>query len=172
MLSHQAQQAGGLGRAGEDQPTAFAFGNELTHPLPPPHRAVLIVSDLEKAVVLLPFAEILLPSRRERPKLAAHEATNTALTVDPLLKLNGGIAVQLPQAGGVGDKRPNRRRRLSEARFPPETVDSAAICPHGGIPIAPMGASTVERRTLLCNCWWRNDYGCLGRPQAGLVKRQ
>src|SRR5271155_4620224 len=45
MLHHKSQGAGGLGHTGEDQPTAFAFGNELTSPLPPSHRAALIVSD-------------------------------------------------------------------------------------------------------------------------------
>ncbi len=138
-LPHKAQEAGGLGHAGEDQPTAFAFGNELASPLPPPHRAVFIVSGLEKAVVLLPFAEILLPSRRERPDLAADEAADTALTVDPLLNPIGGEAAQLPKAGAVGDKRPNRRRRLGETLFTAVAVDGAAVRLHAALPIAPMG---------------------------------
>src|SRR5882757_3021137 len=39
MLAHKSQEASGLGRAGEDHPTTFAFGNELTNPLPPSHRS-------------------------------------------------------------------------------------------------------------------------------------
>ena len=99
MLPHESQEAGGLGHAGEDQPTALAFGNELASPLPPPHRAVLVLSDLEKAAILLPFAKILLPSRRERPDLAMDEAADTALTVDPFLKLNGGDSRSTPKGG-------------------------------------------------------------------------
>src|ERR1700722_20183618 len=133
MLPYKSQQAGGLGHTSEDQPAAFAFGNELTGPLPPSHRAALIVSDLGKAMVLLPFAKILLPSRREKPELALHEAADTALAVDPFLKLNGGIAVQLPQAGGVGDKRPNRRRRLGEIMLAAIAVDGAAIPFHAAL---------------------------------------
>ena len=133
MLSHKAQEAGGLGHAGEDQPTAFAFGNELTSPLPAPHRAVLIVSDLEKAMVLLPFAKILLPSRRERPDLAADKAADSALIVDPFLKPKGGEAAQLPKAGAVGDERPNRRRRLGEMLLPAVAVDGAAIPFHAAL---------------------------------------
>ena len=145
MLPHKAQEAGGLGHTSEDQPAAFAFGNELASPFPPPHRAVLVVSDLEKAVVLLPFAKILLPSRREKPELALHEAADTALTVDPLLKLKGGVAVQLPKAGGVGDKRPNRRRRLGEIMLAAVAVDGAAIPFHAalrhGCPASASGCS-------------------------------
>src|SRR5271166_4272736 len=76
MLPHKSQEAGGLGHDGDDQPTALAFGNDLAGPLPAPHRAVLVVSDLEKAVILLPFAKILLPSRRERPDHAPHKAAD------------------------------------------------------------------------------------------------
>src|SRR4029077_6877410 len=141
MLNDETQGPGRLGHASEDQPAAFAFGNELTSPFPPPHRPVLIVSDLEKAVVLLPFAKILLPSRREKPELALHEAADTALTVDPLLKLNGGIAVQLPKAGGVGDKRPNRRRRLGEILLAAVAVDCAAIPFHAALAASCEGAS-------------------------------
>ena len=133
MLPHKSQEAGGLGHAGEDQPTAFAFGNELAGPLPAPHRAVLIVSDLEKAVVLLPFAKILLPSRREGPDLAADEAADTALRVDPFLEPVGREAAELPKAGGVGDKRPNRRRRLGEMTFPAVAVDGVAARPHAAL---------------------------------------
>ena len=115
---HKAQEAGGLGHAGEDQPTAFAFGNELAGPLPPAHRAAFIVSRLEKTMVLLPFAEILLPSRREGPDLAADEAADTALSVDPFLEPVGREAAQLPKAGAVGDKGPDRSRRLGEILLP------------------------------------------------------
>ena len=114
MLPHEAQEAGGLRHTSEDQSAAFAFGDELASPLPPSHRAILVLSGLEKMMVLLPFAKILLPPRREKPELAVHEAADTTLTVDPLIKLNGGIAIQVPQAGGVGNKRPNRSRRLGE----------------------------------------------------------
>src|SRR5580704_487279 len=138
-LPHIAQEAGGLGHAGEDQPTAFAFGNELTSPLPPPHRAVFIVSGLEKAMVLLPFTKILLPSRREGPDLTADEAADTALIVDPFLNPIGGEAAQLPKASAVGDKRPNRRRRLGEMLLPAVAVDGAAIPFHAALPTASMG---------------------------------
>src|ERR1700727_3671336 len=141
MLPYKSQQAGGLGHTREDHPAAFTFGNELTSPLPSSHRPVLIVSDLEKAVVLLPFAKILLPSRRKKPELALHEAADTALTVDPLLKLNGGIAVQLPKEGGVGDKRPNRRWRLGESMLAAIAVDGAALCRHAALRIAPRAAN-------------------------------
>src|ERR1700692_1814826 len=141
MLPYKSQQAGGLGHTIEDQPTAFAFGNELTSPLPPSHRAALIVSDLGKAMVLLPFAKILLPSRREKPELALHEAADAALTVDPLLKLNGDVAVQFPEAGGVGDKRPNRSRRPGENLLPALAVDGVAIPAHAALPNRPRGVS-------------------------------
>jgi hypothetical protein len=93
MLPYKSQQAGGLGHTSEDQPAAFAFGNELTSPLPPSHRAALVLSDLEKAMILLPFAEIFFPSRREKSELATHEAVDTAFAVDPFLKPKGGVAV-------------------------------------------------------------------------------
>jgi hypothetical protein len=85
-LPHETQEAGWLGQAGDDQPTPLAFGNEFAAPLPAPHRAVLVVSDLENAVIVLPFAKILLPSRRERPKLAADEAADATLAVHPFLE--------------------------------------------------------------------------------------
>src|ERR1700722_18563907 len=143
-LPHKAQEAGGLGHAGEDQPTAFAFGNELTSPLPPPHRAVFIISGLEKTVVLLPFAKILLPSGRESPDLAADKAANSALPVDPFLNPIGGEAAQLPKAGAVGDKRPNRRRRLGEMLLPAVAVDGAAIPFHAALhPLPRWGVSPL-----------------------------
>ena len=139
-LPHKAQEASGLSHAGEHQPTAFAFGNELASPLPPPHRAVLVVPDLEKAVVLLPFAKILLPSRREGPDLATDEAADTTLTVDPFLEPKGGEAAQLPKAGAVGDKRPNRRRRLGECLLPAIAIDGGAIPFQIALPFPLMGS--------------------------------
>src|SRR5580704_372844 len=171
-LPHIAQEAGGLGHAGEDQPTAFAFGNELASPLPPPHRAVFIVSGLEKAVALLPFAKILLPSRRERPDLAADKAADSALAVDPFLNPIGGEAAQLPKAGAVGDKRPNRRRRLGEMLLPAVAVDGAAIPFHAALhPLLRWGVSPlgIDIRTAPgfvlapCPTWirkWPNAAGC------------
>ena len=110
-LRHKAQEAGGFGHAGEDQPTAFAFGNELASPLPPPHRAVLIVSGLEKAVVLLPFAKILLPSRREGPDLAVDEAADTALERRPVPRTDRARSRSTPKGG---------RCRRQTAKSPPE----------------------------------------------------
>jgi hypothetical protein len=141
VLPNKAQEAGGLGLAAEDQPAAFTFCNELTHPLPPPHRAVLVFSDLGKAMALLPFAKILLPSRREKPELATHEAVDTALLVDPFLKPIGGKAAQLPKSGGVGDKGPKRRRRLSENMLAAVAVDGAAIPLQTALPNRPWGVS-------------------------------
>ena len=120
MLRHEAQEAGGLGHAGDDQSTAFAFGNELASPLPAAHRAVLIVPDLEKAMVLLPFAKILLPARRERPKLAANVAAHAAVAIHPFLEPVGRETVEFPKASTVRDKRPNRRRGPGETHFPAE----------------------------------------------------
>jgi hypothetical protein len=98
---------------------------------------------LEKAVVLLPFAKFLLPLRREKPELALHEAADTALTVDPLLKLNRGVAVHFPEAGRVGDERPNRRWRLGESMLAAVAVDGAAIPFHAASPaaaiVSPLG---------------------------------
>jgi hypothetical protein len=133
MLTHESQEAGGLGHAGDDQPTAFAFGNELAAPFPAPHWAVLIVSELEKAVVFLPFAKFLLPKRGERPDLAPNEAADTAITVDPLLEPVGRHAAEFPKASRVGDKRPNRRRGTGERDFPTEAVDSVAARPHAAL---------------------------------------
>ena len=123
VLPHESEETGGLGRAGHHQPTALAFGNELARPLPPPHRAVSVLPDLEKAAILLPFAKILLPSRRKRSDLAMDEAADTALTVDPFLEPIGREAIQLPKAGSVGDERPYRRRRLGETPFLAVVVD-------------------------------------------------
>jgi hypothetical protein len=144
MLPHKSQEAGGLGHASNDQPTALAFGNKLASPLPAPHRAVLVVSDLEKAVVLLPFAKILLPTRRERPDLAADKAANTALRVHPFLEPVGRHTAELPQASRVRDKRPNRRRRLGEARLPAEAVDGAVIPFHAGIIVQVVSYSILR----------------------------
>ena len=63
IFPDESQKASGLGHAGDDQPTAFAFGNDLAGPLPAAHWAVPVVSDLRKTVILLPFAKILLPPR-------------------------------------------------------------------------------------------------------------
>jgi hypothetical protein len=134
----------GSARPVKNQPTAFAFGNELTNPLPTPHRAVLVLSDLEKAVILLPFAKILLPSHPERPELATHEAADTAATVDLFLKLKGGVAVQPPEAGRVGDERPNRRRRLGEMRFT-AVAENSAVRLHAALRIAKRAPSAIDR---------------------------
>ena len=123
MFPHKSEEAGGLGHTADDQPTALTFGNELAGPLPAPHRTVLVLSDLEKAVILLPFAKILFPSRREGPDLATDEAADTALGVDPFFEPVGREATQFPKAGGVGDERPNRRRRLSETTFLAVAID-------------------------------------------------
>jgi hypothetical protein len=139
MFPDEAQEARGLGRAVEDQPTSLAFGNKFAGPLPPPHRAVFVLSDLEKAVVLLPFAKILLPSRREGSELAADKAVDSALLVDSFLEPKGREAAQLPKASAVGDKRPDRRRRLGEIMLPTIAVDGAAIPFHAALRFAPMG---------------------------------
>ena len=123
MRPHESEETGGLGHAGHHQPTARAFGNELTGPLPPPHRAVSVLPDLEKATIFLPFAEILLPSRRKGSDLAMDEAVDTALTVDPFLEPVGREATQLPKAGSVGDERPYRRCRFGETPFLAVAVD-------------------------------------------------
>ena len=141
VLRDEAQETRGLGHAGDDQSTAFAFGNELASPLPAPHRAVLIAPDLEKAMVLLPFAKILLPARRERSKLAANEAAHAAVAIHPFLEPVGRKTVEFPKASAVGDERPNRRRGPGEAHFPMETVGSAAVCSHAALLIA-----LLERR--------------------------
>ena len=123
MLPHQSEETGGLGHAGHHQPTALAFGKELAGPLPAPHRAGSVLPELEKAAILLPFAEILLPPRRKGPDLAMDEAAHTALCVDPFLEPVGREAAQLPKAGGVGDERPYRRRRLGETTFLAVAID-------------------------------------------------
>jgi len=53
----------------------------------------LIVSDLGKAMVLPPFAKLLLPTRRERPELATDKASDTALRICPFLEPDGGVAI-------------------------------------------------------------------------------
>ena len=133
MLTHKSQEAGGFGHAGDDQPTAFAFGNKLTAPFPAPHWAVPIIAELEKAVVFLPFAEFLLPACRERPDLAPNEAADTTLRVHPFLEPLGRHAAEFPKASGVGDERPNRRRGPGERDFPTEAVDSIAARPHAAL---------------------------------------
>src|SRR5579871_4322521 len=153
----ETQDAGGLGHSGDDQPAAFALGNEFAGPFPAPHRAVFVVSRLEKAVIFLPFAEILLPSRRERSDLAPDEAADAALSVHPFLEPVGRHTAQLPKAGAIGDKRPDRRRRLGETHFPMETVDSAATCFHAALP---------PRRRLSARPTGRTNVGQTFRPVA------
>ena len=140
LVHRKSQDAGGFGHAGEDQPTAFAFGNELTGPFPPSHRAALIVSDLGKAMVFLPFAEILLPSRRERAELATDKASDTTLRIVRSSNRKGARPFEFPKARGVGDERPNRRQRLGEKGFAPEAVDGAILCPHAALPRPDGGA--------------------------------
>ena len=106
-----------LCHAGHYQPTALAFGNELASPLPLPHRAVSVLSDLGMAAILALFARTLLPSRRKGPDLATGEAAHPALGVNPFLEPVGREAAQLPKAGGVGNERPYRSRRLGEITF-------------------------------------------------------
>ena len=48
---------------------------------------------------------------------------DTALGVDPFFEPVGREAAQLPKAGGVGDERTNRRRRLSETTFVAVAID-------------------------------------------------
>jgi hypothetical protein len=91
----------------------------------------VIVPELEKAVVFLPFAEFLLPARRELPNLAVDIAADAALAVDPFLELVGRHAAEFPKAGGVGDKWPNRRRGPGERDFPTKAVESVAARRHG-----------------------------------------
>ena len=86
VLPHESEETGGLGRGGHHKPTALAFGNELASPLPPPHRCVSVLSDLEKAAIFLPFAKTLLPSRRKGPGLAMGEPAHPALSVNPFLE--------------------------------------------------------------------------------------
>jgi hypothetical protein len=56
---------------------------------------------MEEAAILLPFAKILLPSHWNRAELTTGEPADSALRVNPFLKLEGRIAVQLPKASGV-----------------------------------------------------------------------
>ena len=88
-------------------------------------------------MIVLPFAKIPLPSRRERPKLAPDEAADATLAVHPFLEPVGRHTVEFPEASGVGDEGPDRRGRLSEVRFPAEAVDGAIVCPHAAVRIEP-----------------------------------
>ncbi len=123
------------------QPSPSAMSSQS--PLPTPHRAVLVVSDLEKAVVLLPFAEILLPSRREKPELATHEAADTALSVRPVPQTGRGRSRSTPKGGRCRRqtaKSPTaawrsafpggsgRRRGYSLSRRPPHRAAGGAGC--------------------------------------------
>ena len=143
MLPHKSQEAGGLGHAGDDQPTAFAFGNELAGPLPAPHRAVLVLSDLEKAVIFLPFAKFLLPSRRERPDLAADEAADTALRRRPVPRTGRARSRSTPKG---------ERCRRRTAKSPPEAWRNAVPGDSGRLPSFDQVAKLVEIPQAVISC--------------------
>ena len=103
------------------QPSLSAMSSQAHSPLP--HRAVSVLSDLGMAAILALFARTLLPSGRKGPDLATGEAAHPALGVDPFLEPVGREAAQLPKAGGVGNERPYRSRRLGEITFLAVAVD-------------------------------------------------
>jgi hypothetical protein len=57
-------------------------------------------------MVLLPFAKLFLPSRRESPDFAADEAADASLSVHPFLEPVGRHTGEFPKAGAVRDKWP------------------------------------------------------------------
>src|SRR5580658_6016256 len=87
------------------------------------HRTVPVLSNLEKAAIFLPFAKIFLPAHRKGTGLAMGVPADSALRVDPFLEAEGCEASQLVKAGGVGDDRPYRCRRLGEMPFLAIAVD-------------------------------------------------
>ena len=78
-------------------------------------------------MIFLPFAKFLLPTRRERPDLAADKAVDPALRVHPFLEPVGRHTGEFPKASRVRDKGPNRRWRLGEPNFPPEAIDRTLL---------------------------------------------
>src|SRR6185369_7052689 len=82
-----------------------------------PHRTFPVLSNVEKSAIFLPFAKIFLPTHRKGTGLAMGVPADSALRVDLFLEAEGCEASQLVKAGGVGDERPYRRRRLGEIPF-------------------------------------------------------